>query len=311
MKSILNYIREGIYGNLGLDDDIKIDWVNRYNNQVFGSYQVGGNYWKCYAKIQDDGSILFVNGFIIADKDLLTDGMLPEFNFVFGKQLHWFNIGCKEFKSFKGLFDNVTGLNITNMRIFENGINDNYWADAVKITNLSIYDLPDEKFMKSLLGRTESISSLMFYLDYGSTYTNILLPYITKQDFSHCKQISLEGIDAKEINPNEFVNAVAKNSGAFKNGLQIVLTQSPIVKFEPLKTKIKGALYLYITPEYKIDTPEKAIEFVDGINDNWNNTLTSIAIKSPGMITTASLTEVMEKHIRSKFTFSPVITLQR
>ena len=311
MKSISNYIREGIYGNLGLNDDLKIDWVNRYNNQFFGDGQVGGSRWNCPAKIQDDGSVLFANGFIIADKDLLTGGMLPAFNFILGKQLRWVCIGCKEFRSFKGLFDNVTGINITNMRIFENSINDKEWVGVDKIANLHIYDLPDEKFMKALLSWTTSISNLMFYMDYNSKYTNILLPYITKQDFSHCKQISLEGIDAKKINPNEFVDAIAKNSGTFGNHLQIVLTQSPMIKFEPLKTKIKGSLYLYITPEYKIDTPEKAIEFVDGINDNWNNALTSIGIKSPGMITTTALTGVMEKHIRSKFTFSPVITLQR
>lgn len=308
MQSITNYISESIYGNLGITDGIKADWVTRYNNQIFGGSSVGRD-WNCRAQITDDGSIAFINGIIITDKELLTDGMLPPaFNFLVGKKLHYLIIDCKEFKSFKGLLDNADGVVITNMDLYENSIDDKNWADVTKIVNLKIYDLPGPAFMKSLLSKTRNISCLGFFINQENN-AKAILPYIAKHNFLHCRQVSLEGTEAKKINPNDFINAILKNTKLF-DYLQLVLTSSPMAKFEPLNTTVKGSLYLYVTPESKIDTPEKAVEFVDGINDNFNNALTSITIKSPFGMTT-SLTNTMEKHIRSKFTCSPVITLQR
>ncbi len=310
MISLNKYINEGLFGNLGMDNDIKTDWITRYNNQTLGDSpdKVGKSFGR--AELMPDGSILLPYGIVITDPDLLTDeGTLPDWNFVVVKHLKWLVIACEKFKSFKG----ITGVDsIMNMRIFENSITDKGWMGMSKIVNLFIYNFPNTDFMKSILDNTKEIFILQFGVDWPKEAKQ-LMPVVSELNFHHVKTVILDGLEAKHIDPIDFVDAVIKNTTKLNKSFGINLTESPMDKFRPLKSKpIRGTVNLFITPNQRINTAAAAEEFVRDFDKGWLDMVSCITIKGGSALgITNSTMNSMTNYIKSQYGYNPVIFLQK
>ena len=107
--SLTEYIKENLYGNLGIDDGINrelgVDWVKKFNASL-AKYGLGSNMYKAKAV---DGVVYLPADLCICDDTVLEDGHLPDgFDYRWGES-YWggavkgvsIHIYTPDFKSFK------------------------------------------------------------------------------------------------------------------------------------------------------------------------------------------------------------------
>lgn len=167
-RTLTEYIKENIYGNLGIDDSIDrelgVKWVEKFNKSLIKNH-ITTNSYKAKAA---DGMIYLPVDLYICDDTILEDGHLPDgFDYRWGKS-YWGNaVNCAaihiytpEFKSFK----NLPAIDKLRIKVdFEGddtlcGITD--WSTDF---NTVIHELEIKTNLKNIKGLDKKIGTLVLY----------------------------------------------------------------------------------------------------------------------------------------------------
>lgn len=239
-KSLSSFIKESIYGNLGIDlSDCVKEWVHKYNKQKYSNALKIGDDGRIYNEYLDPLTHLY-----IYSNDLLENGKLPAYlNFCVDKEHLSIHIEANGLKS----FDNFPEVKYLNLTLNKVQIKDFRSLTCCKYVSIDfegctpvIHNLKSKivVFADTVIGNSMKTS-----IDTGSVWKNMKGCTFDKVEYTDYgesitfPQISIKHLDDNKRNANALNEFFKNNKFNYKVAFYCDNTLSDLTFFDGVNCK--------------------------------------------------------------------------